>query len=109
MNAQQLYTYLYKNNYHLENIIYRSPEYLSTHSIIGSHKEIAPFVLYQNRNSFKDRIENKISDNWLSKDTFKDIYKYLIEILENIDDKEEYQCKLLQIFLSFEKSDLTSN
>lgn len=102
MDINQLISYL-KKTHQFTKFAYNSPEQFLYEPIIGSYKDIAPFVLYRNKDAFKNRIDGNIVDKWISKDTFKDIYKYFIEILESLCDKEEYQNKLLQIFKSFDE------
>ncbi len=59
---------------------------------------IAVFVLCENGESFKNRINREINDLWLSKQTFGNIAQDCYDVLNRQNDLEEWQVKLKEIF-----------
>ena len=72
--------------------------------ISGVYNDLIPvplLVLYKCCNSFKNRIQGTIIDNWLTKETFnpiaKECYEYLCK-LEEMACLEDWQIELKTVF-----------
>jgi hypothetical protein len=61
----------------------------------------AALVLFQNRKSFKDRLNGKISDDWLSKKTFGSIAQNCLEVLSLLPSRNLDQIALQKKFHEF--------
>jgi len=56
-------------------------------------------ILTRYHDSFKNRIDGTIIDNWLSRETFADIASHCIEIMDQLPKLKEWQTKLRTRFL----------
>ncbi len=63
-----------------------------------AENNIAVFVLCENRESFKKRINGEINDLWLTKQTFNNIAQDCYDVLNRQNDLEDWQIKLRDIF-----------
>ncbi len=118
MNGEQFKS-LICQKYHI-NTFFWAPEsavYKFSLTKIYNEQDLyqqAIIVLCENENSFKNRVNGNIKDEWLSTKTFKPILKELILILETLylmnDPKydsheylkmQDWQIELLKIFKSF--------
>ncbi len=67
-------------------------------SLAYIENNIALFVLCQNQEGFKKRIDGITKDKWLTKQTFEKIAKDCYNMLAKQNDLQEWQVKLMGIF-----------
>ena len=106
---------VYDDPYTSDDYAYNTSIKNSFSKVYGTNSEniyTAVGVLTKNCNSFKNRIDGKIKDNWLSVNTFKSIKDSCIivlnkmqEILKNKNtDLEDWQKNLINVFQSMENN-----
>ena len=99
MNDGQLRSILIS---HYPDALFWAPETLpSRYGILKNDKDKKIIItLHINRDAIKNRIEGKIQDNWLSKETFGKIADDCVSILSKFN-LEPWQIQLIDLLRSY--------
>jgi len=109
MNPKQILSVLKERGFNIETNYWSPEQYENTALFMGTltkhhvpidyiENNIALFVLCENYEPFKNRINGNIKDLWLTKKNFEIIAQDCYDILAGQNDLEDWQIKLKESF-----------